>query len=546
MYRLFILTFIFLLTFSPLMAENYYVDNNASGGNGSINDPFDSIADGLSALSAGDTLFIRGDQNQARVYFESPSFRDDFNGQSGAPIVIMAYPGEQVQVTPEDRISVYSKWLVFQNFTIDMDGLTDDAIRLYGDNNIFRNLTIRNGQRDGIDISNADNNLIENCTIYNFTRNDEYDAHGIILDGGDGNVIRNNTIYDCKGDCIQLYKENVNVNTLIENNLLYTTLGSGSENAIDLKGTQGCIIRGNKMWGFRDAPDSDGVALKVNKDSDNMIIEENEFYDSNGGFRISGDECENIVFRYNTIHNIFLDGDPSKYGYGIQFDGVIDIEVSNNTFVNIPGPLFWIASRGATNITMMNNIFYNTNDFKGDTGDFSGIVEIDYNGWFQSSEIIAGSNDVTGNDPMFVDEAAHNYKLQEGSPAIDAGAPVYGDDYPGGRIDLGAFEYEGVATSLSNAHIGPESFRLEANYPNPFNPATTIEYSITRPAHVTLEIFDIVGKRVTTLVDVRLQPGSYDVRWNAHDTGHGIASGIYYYRLTVDGRSITKQMVLLK
>ncbi len=243
---------------------------------------------------------------------------------------------------------------------------------------------------------------------------------------------------------------------------------------------------------------------------------------------------------------MIIDGDPSKYGYGIQFDGVIDIEVSNNTFVNVPGPLFWIASRGATNLRMMNNIFYNTNDFKGDTGDFSGETKIDYNGWFNASETISGSNDVTGDDPMFTDEEEFDYTLQEESPAIDAGAPEYGDDYPGGRIDLGAYEYTGVTSAPSNIQRVPQQFSLEPNYPNPFNPSTTIAYSIAKPAQVTLEVFDIVGRRVAVLVDKRQPAGYYTIKWNANDASHGKASAIYYYRLSVDGQSKTRQMVLLK
>jgi len=91
-----------------------------------------------------------------------------------------------------------------------------------------------------------------------------------------------------------------------------------------------------------------------------------------------------------------------------------------------------------------------------------------------------------------------------------------------------------------NASV-PENFSL-GNKPNPFNPSTTIAFALPNATHVRLEVFNIVGQRVTLLADGYYQPGEYSAEWD----GSGVASGVYLYRLTTDTFSQTRQMVLMK
>jgi hypothetical protein len=88
----------------------------------------------------------------------------------------------------------------------------------------------------------------------------------------------------------------------------------------------------------------------------------------------------------------------------------------------------------------------------------------------------------------------------------------------------------------------PKTFVLGQNYPNPFNPATTIEYSIPGNAHVTLKIYDMIGRELATLVDKEQNTGTYIVNWDAS----GLSSGIYLYRLSADSFAETKKMILSK
>jgi methionine-rich copper-binding protein CopC len=93
----------------------------------------------------------------------------------------------------------------------------------------------------------------------------------------------------------------------------------------------------------------------------------------------------------------------------------------------------------------------------------------------------------------------------------------------------------------------PESFELKQNYPNPFNPSTNIEFTLPVSSVVTLEVFNIMGQRVRTLVNEPLQAGVHQVVWNScGDDGQRVASGVYFYRIQADQLASTRKMVLLK
>ena len=92
----------------------------------------------------------------------------------------------------------------------------------------------------------------------------------------------------------------------------------------------------------------------------------------------------------------------------------------------------------------------------------------------------------------------------------------------------------------------PDHYGLGANYPNPFNPSTVIPYQLPAATEVRLEVFNILGQQVTTLVDGVRPPGHHTVRWDATDAaGRAVAAGVYLYRLQGGGVSLTERMVLI-
>ena len=93
----------------------------------------------------------------------------------------------------------------------------------------------------------------------------------------------------------------------------------------------------------------------------------------------------------------------------------------------------------------------------------------------------------------------------------------------------------------------PTTFALHTNRPNPFNPSTTISYEVSRPAHITLVVYNLLGQEVVRLVDGIRQPGRYTVVWDGTNVqGRGVASGVYVYRMTAGDFTQTKRMTLLK
>ncbi len=101
----------------------------------------------------------------------------------------------------------------------------------------------------------------------------------------------------------------------------------------------------------------------------------------------------------------------------------------------------------------------------------------------------------------------------------------------------------GGVTSVDNeVNLFPERFSLFQNFPNPFNPSTVISYQIPVNSNVTLEVYDILGREVATLVNEEKPAGSYEAQFY----GDGLTSGIYFYRIKAGSYTETKKMILLK
>ena len=93
----------------------------------------------------------------------------------------------------------------------------------------------------------------------------------------------------------------------------------------------------------------------------------------------------------------------------------------------------------------------------------------------------------------------------------------------------------------------PERYSMSQNYPNPFNPTTQINFEIPVRSHVTLTVYNLLGQKVTTLVDKEMPAGRYIADWNsASDGGTIVASGVYIYKLEAGDFIETKKMMLLK
>ncbi|MCY3737494.1 MAG: T9SS type A sorting domain-containing protein [Gemmatimonadaceae bacterium] len=145
--------------------------------------------------------------------------------------------------------------------------------------------------------------------------------------------------------------------------------------------------------------------------------------------------------------------------------------------------------------------------------------------------------------------------LIEGRVGLPSGAPA-----PGARVmlfDLSEFRLLAGTTadaagrfSISRVALGPsalpDQFSLGQNYPNPFNPSTIIPYQLPLAAHVRLQVFNLLGQRIATLVEGEQPAGFHSARWNGtDDSGRAVGSGVYLYRLQSGSRVATERMVLV-
>lgn len=393
-----------------------------------------------------------------------------------------------------------------------------------------------------IEILNGSDALIENNTL----RDNVAKSHGggIFVSASDpiirGNTIINNSAILGNASGGGIHVEN-NSSPQILNNMItgntVTALGSFSVRharggGIFISGGSDIVISGNIIsdnfanWEPQTTANGGGLYI-INSDPyiSNNVIADNEAEGNNGG----------AIYLYNS--------DPAMI---------------NNTVVNnLAGDFGGAIYAEFSNPTIVNSILYFNQDSVG-----TEIYEINSNTVVSYSDI-EGSWPGIGNidvDPLFRDMVAGDYHLQAqlcgdrfDSPLIDAGSPEYADslvacDWGLGTelSDMGAYGggAPGNPTSVDDDNIiaAPSEFFTVSNYPNPFNATTTIRYRLPEASHVTIDIYDDLGRKVRNLVDEFRSAGSHDVAWEASDS----ASGLYFYRIQAGNYEVTGKMALLK
>ena len=158
-------------------------------------------------------------------------------------------------------------------------------------------------------------------------------------------------------------------------------------------------------------------------------------------------------------------------------------------------------------------------------------------------------------DPM-----GYNYTLMDVHGAgCQRSDPKNGDpaDYPYGHGPQGdvirIYNYvrlvrdADTSTDMDESSIIPKDFQLKQNYPNPFNPTTTIEYSLPSNETVEISVFDIMGKKIKTLINSFHTIGNYQVQWNGdNNAGNIVSSGLYFYQVKAGGFIHTRKMNFMK
>ncbi len=221
-------------------------------------------------------------------------------------------------------------------------------------------------------------------------------------------------------------------------------------------------------------------------------------------------------------------------------------------------------SEGESNPVIVNSIIWDNGDIMPILSNY-GSLTMAYNDMQNGQDNIHISNGILnwldGNiddDPFFIGGDPFDYNLNDGSPCVDAGTAflvwngdtllnVHDSLYRSYAPDMGALESDHVASIVREPNKLPIVYELYQNFPNPFNPFTTIKYSLPKRSHVSLEIFDILGRRVITLVNQLQDPGYKSVVWDSKNShGQLVSSGIYVYSLKTPDFKSVKKMTLLK
>ena len=141
-------------------------------------------------------------------------------------------------------------------------------------------------------------------------------------------------------------------------------------------------------------------------------------------------------------------------------------------------------------------------------------------------------------------------RLDSGEPVADAQVRLFDmTDLRQGAIARALTDgtgYFALPLAALRGRALPEDFALGPNYPNPFNPSTIIPYQLAASSQVRLEVFNLLGQRIATLVDGERPAGFHTARWHATDAaGRAVGAGVYIYRMTVGAASQTGRMVLI-
>ena len=183
--------------------------------------------------------------------------------------------------------------------------------------------------------------------------------------------------------------------------------------------------------------------------------------------------------------------------------------------------------------------------------------------FFYHRDPIGTNWDLTGGDQFFYLDQRDStsdwteYWVLSKSESDAAGVSVRArfNPFPTGTVYYDDFKIEEVEVIITNIEEvpvtaganAPKEYRLRQNYPNPFNPETMIEYEVMKKGHVKIDVYNVLGQKVKTLVDLERAPGKYLVKWDGTNLhGQNVASGTYVYTLKAENAVLTKKMTIIR
>jgi hypothetical protein len=244
------------------------------------------------------------------------------------------------------------------------------------------------------------------------------------------------------------------------------------------------------------------------------------------------------------VHHNLIAVNQAYRGGGIacfNSSGTMNNNTITGNFADSAGGIAAEDDSGISYIDFFNNILWADSSLDLNYEILSFNVELDVSYCDIGDSLWTGDGNIS-EDPLFIDPGNGDFCLMTASPCIDTGDPNSPYDPDSTVADMGCFYYDQQVSVDEFSGVLPTKILLLQNYPNPFNASTMIMYKLQQPSHVTIDIYNILGRHMTNIQDGSMTTGYHQVTWNADD----LASGMYFYRLQVGDYSETKKMILLK
>ena len=318
--------------------------------------------------------------------------------------------------------------------------------------------------------------------------------------------------------------------TIIDGNHIgsVVTFESGEDSTAVLFGL---IIQNGFGWGG-------GIyCSQSNPSLENIIIRNNT-----GGFNTSGSGIY-CIYSSPSLKNVTINNNSTvNIGGGISLCLNSNPSLENTTICNNSAGAYGggICCISDSNPSLINCIHWNNipQEIYCGLGTITAIYSDIQGGWEGEGNINV--------DPLFVDPENGDYHLTECSPCIDAGNPNSPFDPDGTIADMGAFYYDQLNEVNDNV-IQIVEYDLY-NFPNPFNPTTTISLTIQEESNIELSLYNIKGQKIRSLLNNQITAGEHSIVWNGEDdSGKKVGSGVYLYKLHVNDKiELVKKCLLLK
>lgn len=438
----------------------------------------------------------------------------------------------------------------------------------YSKNNVLRNCVVVNAAAEGIGFSDSDDNLVENCKVYcdqgYAGQPDVNAATDYYLNISGNNNIIGNCYIERVGD-LDHGGAGIGIKGSGENNLFENCVAKNLRNAAFYVRHSGVKYNEFNNCTAIGGINGDGFIIRDGAAYNNFYDCKTESVEVSVGFYYTGeDNNASYAGAYNNFYNSIFENTKA---YIISYsEGYVDKAAVYNRFINCVfnnGEYLFYSNRDNKDNQMINCIVSNVRGYKYRSGknihfiysytDFWNI------GFSLPDDSYTTYDSIITADPKWVDAENGDYHLNYNSPCIDTGRPdtsglyLPESDYYGNPrlfdskengtalIDMGIHEYPEY-TAIKNTNTHPQEFNLRNNFPNPFNPTTTIRFTLPSVEKVELSVYNISGEKVADLINGNMSAGTHSLRFD----GANLASGVYLYKLHTKNFTEIKKMMLVR